>query len=136
MYRANISIYSSQSDSITFNENISKLLKLSFSYNLSFFKATITTVKWVFNLNLTKISHDLSGYMHSRKCGITRFCYLDGYRQVTLALDWLSCTMNGTTFNSHIYKMVHLWNNCTTDLSYILYNYISVAYILKNIKTS
>lgn len=43
-------------------------------------------------------SHDLSGYLHSRKCGITGFCYLDGYRQVILALDWLSCTMKGTAF--------------------------------------
>lgn len=63
-----------------FNENIFKLLKLLFFYNLLLFKVIIIIVKWVFNLNLIKILYDLSGYMYLRKCGIIRFCYLDGYR--------------------------------------------------------
>lgn len=29
-------------------------------------------------LKLDLKSHDLIGYMHSRKCDITGFCYLDG----------------------------------------------------------
>lgn len=39
--------------------------------------------------------------------------------------------MKGIVFNSYIYKMVYLWNNCKIDFIVYIYNYIFVFYILK-----